>query len=327
MAWRAQFASLSEPFKNLGDRMYKQAILSLLSSSGILFAQGGITAKPTTPAIPALRTDVAGFGPIGITTALAGPIAPIAGAPYSAVAVTERVQNLADGNRIVEKTTGSVARDSKGRTQHDESLPDFILAKNGDAPHIVFIDDPVAGIHWNLDARTKTALKMVLPQMKQAAEAGNRQARLAQPVPDAPIMPPPPGAQNVFFYSAGVMPRANVQIIGKQHAEADAQLNRVDLGTQSVEGVPAQGTKITRTIPAGEVGNEQPLTITTETWFSPDLKVLVMSKTIDPRMGETTYRLTEVQRSEPSAELFQVPSDYSIKDGPKMQQFTITKDR
>ncbi len=78
----------------------------------------------------------------------------------------------------------------------------------------------------------------------------------------------------------------------------------------------AEGTRITRTIPAGSVGNEQPIVITTETWYSPDLKVLVMTKTNDPRMGETTYRLTNIQRSEPPANLFQVPDDYTVKDQP-----------
>jgi len=83
-----------------------------------------------------------------------------------------------------------------------------------------------------------------------------------------------------------------------------------------MERVLVQGTRITHTIPAGSIGNEQPIVITSETWFSPDLKVLVMSKSNDPRMGETTYKLTNIQRSEPSAALFQVPADYTIKEGP-----------
>ena len=99
---------------------------------------------------------------------------------------------------------------------------------------------------------------------------------------------------------------------------------KTDLGTQTIEGVPAQGTRITRTIPAGQVGNDQPLVITTETWMSPDLKVLVMSKTSDPRMGETTYRLTNVLRDEPDPALFQVPSDYTIQDKPSLQAFPLS---
>jgi hypothetical protein len=80
--------------------------------------------------------------------------------------------------------------------------------------------------------------------------------------------------------------------------------------------VAAQGSRVTRTIPAGSVGNEQALVITTETWYSPELKVLVMSKAEDPRMGVTTYRLTNIQRAEPPASLFEIPADYTIKDRP-----------
>jgi hypothetical protein len=64
------------------------------------------------------------------------------------------------------------------------------------------------------------------------------------------------------------------------------------------------------------MGNEQPISITTETWYSPDLKLLIMSKNTDPRIGETTYKLTDIQRSEPAATLFQVPDDYTVKDQP-----------
>ena len=103
----------------------------------------------------------------------------------------------------------------------------------------------------------------------------------------------------------------------------DANAVKTDLGKQTIEGVPAQGSKITRTIPAGQIGNEQPILITTETWYSPDLKVLVMSKTNDPRMGETIYKLANVQRTEPAATLFQPPDDYTVKEGPNtLQWFT-----
>jgi hypothetical protein len=83
-----------------------------------------------------------------------------------------------------------------------------------------------------------------------------------------------------------------------------------------VEGVVAKGTKITRTIPAGELGNDLPIVITTETWTSPELKVIVMSKSSDPRMGETTYKLTNLSRAEPEPSLFQIPADYTTKDQP-----------
>ena len=91
-------------------------------------------------------------------------------------------------------------------------------------------------------------------------------------------------------------------------------VNKEDLGTQVVEGVAATGTRITTTIPAGAIGNEQPILIVSEQWFSPELKVLVMTKHNDPRTGETTYRLTNIVQTEPARSLFEVPADYTLKE-------------
>jgi hypothetical protein len=277
-----------------------------------------VTAFAQTPAVPkdvliarpstVQLGDAAEFGPIGITAAVAGPMSTIAGAPYSAQVVTQRVQALADGNRIDQTTSGSVARDSQGRVRREESLPG-LGSGDGNGPQLVRIEDPVAGVHWTLDARTKTAIKMPFPTTKVLSKTDG-------PMPALPA-PPPIGPERTFFYSSTV-PAApgNVQIITRAVPESNANVSKTELGTQTVEGVPAQGTRVTRTIPAGAVGNEQPLVITTETWFSPDLKILVMSKTEDPRMGETTYKLTNIQRSEPSADLFQIPSDYTERSQP-----------
>jgi hypothetical protein len=250
---------------------------------------------------------MAEFGPIGITGAMAGPMATIAGAPYSAQAVTQRVQMLADGNRIEQSTSGSVARDSQGRVRRDEALPG-LSGSNGDAPHLVMIEDPVAGVHWTLDAQTKTAVKM--------PSARTKVLPVKPGVSGAPV-PPPPGPEDTFFFTAAAPgPGPGVHIISKSEISPDSKVNKTDLGTQNIEGVAAQGTRITRTIPAGTIGNDLPIVITTETWYSPELKVLVFSKTNDPRMGETTYKLTDIQRAEPAASLFQVPDDYTIRDQP-----------
>ena len=84
-----------------------------------------------------------------------------------------------------------------------------------------------------------------------------------------------------------------------------------------MEGVEADGTRTTFTIPKGQIGNEQPLSIVSERWFSPALKVLVMSRQSDPRFGETTYRLANINRSEPSPALFEIPSDFTVEEGPR----------
>jgi TonB family protein len=88
------------------------------------------------------------------------------------------------------------------------------------------------------------------------------------------------------------------------------------LGKQSIEGVEAEGTRSTVTFPAGAMGNERAINIVSERWYSPELQIVVMTKHSDPRFGETSYRLTNINRSEPSRTLFEVPSDYTLKEEP-----------
>src|ERR1700761_1191951 len=128
--------------------MYKMIVIAILSAAAML-AQTASTSRDPGPQVQtAIRIgDAAEFGPIGITTAMAGPMNTVAGAPYSAEAVTERIQTLADGNRIEQTTSGSVARDSQGRVRRDEGLSG-LTSPNGDAPHLVLIVDPIAGVHW-----------------------------------------------------------------------------------------------------------------------------------------------------------------------------------
>jgi len=83
---------------------------------------------------------------------------------------------------------------------------------------------------------------------------------------------------------------------------------------KTIEGVAVDGRKTTTTIPAGTIGNEQPIVITSEEWRSPELNVLVMTKHADPRTGESTYRLQNIVRAEPDRSLFMVPADYTVKD-------------
>ena len=111
---------------------------------------------------------------------------------------------------------------------------------------------------------------------------------------------PPPGEEGAHF-----------EFFGSSKAEAKTE----KLEARNVEGVQAEGTRITTTIPAGDIGNEQPIQIVDERWYSPELQVVVMTRHSDPRFGETTYRLTSIQRGEPSPALFQVPSDYAVKEG------------
>jgi hypothetical protein len=92
---------------------------------------------------------------------------------------------------------------------------------------------------------------------------------------------------------------------------------KADLGTSTINGVVAQGTKTTHTIPAGAIGNASPIVSTSETWYSTELQTVVASKHSDPRAGQMSYSLSNIERSEPSAALFQVPAGYTVTDAPK----------
>ncbi len=286
--------------------MFKAAVLSAVCAACALCQVRTEGAKPAV----SVRTGEAGFAVAGVTGAMMGPVGKIAGAPYSAEVVTQHVQTLADGNRIEQTTGGSVARDSQGRVRRDEALP-ALVGSNGEAPHLIMIDDPVAQVHWTLDAQTKTATKMPMPPMPPPPPPPGKPGAVFEMGVPAPPMPPEPPAK-AYFATTAVAPAFSFT------TRLDSKTaSKTDLGLQTVEGVPAQGTRVTRTIEAGQMGNSLPIVITTETWFSPDLKVLISSKSSDPRIGETTYKLTNIQRAEPDPSLFQVPADYTIRDQPQ----------
>jgi hypothetical protein len=100
----------------------------------------------------------------------------------------------------------------------------------------------------------------------------------------------------------------------KEGVSADSRRKTESLGKQVIEGVEVELTRTTLTIPAGEIGNSLPIEVVDETWYSPELQVVVMTKHRDPRSGETTYRLTNINRSEPDRTLFEVPADYTVRE-------------
>ncbi len=94
------------------------------------------------------------------------------------------------------------------------------------------------------------------------------------------------------------------------------------LGKQVIEGIEAEGTRTTITIPAGKIGNDQPLEIVSERWYSPVLQEVILSKHSDPLYGVNTYQLKNINRSEPATSLFQPPTDYTQKEdqGPRQKR-------
>ncbi len=207
----------------------------------------------------------------------------VQGAPYSAQAVTQFTQTLANGDHIQRTTTASMARDSQGRTRTERSFGAIgALSAEGRGARAVMIFDPVASKSYVLDAQSRTARSMPIP----AAKSGTPHARPER----------------------------------TERSQASAKTE--DLGTQVIQGLSAQGKRVTRAIPAGKEGNEKEIDIVTETWYSPDLQVVVgdEQKTSDPRFGESTYQLNAITRAEPDPSLFAVPSDYAVKEGRPMMR-------
>ena len=223
-------------------------------------------------------------GPIGERIEVLGfegmhPGKVVTGAPFSATATSESVQTLADGSHITRKTQTVLFRDGQGRFRKETTVQGFgPLAASGQAKTFVIIHDAVAGTIFALDPGQKIAHQ--LPNLHGHGSAASGELK------DKKIG----GADNV---------------------------QTEDLGKQTINGISAQGTRYTRTIPAGQIGNEKALTIVLESWYSPDLQLVVMSKRNDPRFGETTYNVSNIQQKEPDASLFSVPAGYTIKqDGP-----------
>ena len=262
----------------------------------------------------------------------------VKGAPYSGEAVTESVQVLGDGNRIVNRFTSTVYRDAEGRTRRDQTLKGLGVLGNGNEPlQTIFINDPVAGVTYSLDSRSHIAHKstpftfefMRKPgTMGGGADAeGNFEFKIApgegngNVIMTAPLPGPPPQGPGARIAVTTQTERVNIAggagastYVFRTSSGPNANQKKEDLGKQMIEGVQAEGTRTTVTIPAGEIGNERAIEMVSERWYSPELQLVVMTRHSDPRSGETTYKLTNINRTEPAKSLFEVPSDYTIKE-------------
>ena len=260
----------------------------------------------------------------------------VKGAPYSAEAVTESVQVLGDGNRIINKFTSNVYRDSEGRTRREQTLKGLGVLGTGNEPlRTIFINDPVGGVTYSLDSRSRTAHKStpfkleMLPKGLAGGDAEGRRfefkvapgASSGNMIVTTPLgaAPPPPNGRiavaETEHFNIGTGPGSGgASYVFRKRSDANAV--KENLGKQMIEGVEAEGTRTTITIAAGEIGNERPIEIVSERWYSPELQLVVMTRHSDPRSGETTYKLTNINRTEPAKSLFEVPSDFTVKEGP-----------
>ena len=253
----------------------------------------------------------------------------VTGAPYSAQITSEFEQTLSDGNKIDRKTATTVYRDGQGRTRREQTLPAIgPYAASTTPPQAIFINDPVAGVTYVLDPVHKTARKMPRPNILPAV-AG-------QPGPGGPGRGPGRGPGGPGGPPPGNVPQGNAgpgpgrrgpggPPPGNGPRPQDANVNTESLGNQNIEGILVQGTRVTRSIPAGTVGNQQPIQVTNERWYSPDLKLNLVVKSVDPMRGTNTTTLSNIRRDEPAASLFQVPADYTVQEPPKGPRMMIRK--
>jgi hypothetical protein len=240
-------------------------------------------------AIPAL-----GFAQLGVSsgTTTGGPLSglPVLNAPLSADATTTLRQTLSDGTRITRTGTARYYRDAMGRVRIEQKilgLGSLNPAAEGQV-RITVQPDPTIGMVYTLDPGTRTARRG--PRFAADAAVGGGRT----------FAVPLGGVRFMDFYRAAERPPRNSTAVEEL------------LGNRKIEGIDAVGRRVTTTIPAGEFGNDRPIEIHDERWESPELKMLVYSQTSDPRFGVVEYRLTNIRRIEPSANLFEVPSDYAV---------------
>jgi len=198
----------------------------------------------------------------------------ITGKPYSASTTTEIVQTLPDGNRIVQHSSSVIYRDSQGRTRREQTFPSF-NTHPGETK--IFIDDPVAQTAYVLDpheniAHTVSSSREVMLKLERTSDT---------------------------------MSNVKLPKLDEQH-----DIVTDPLGAKNIQGVSCIGKRQTITISAGQVGNERPIAIVTETWFSPDIEAVVQSSTTDPRFGQTTYTVNNLQLKDQPIALFTLPGNY-----------------
>jgi hypothetical protein len=198
-------------------------------------------------------------------------------APYSAEAITETRQVLEDGTRIEQRHGYKIYRDSQGR-----------MRRESESGTEVWIVDPVANTSYVLDVAKQEARSM--PLWVPLADSKER---------------------------AFIQHKQNEQIIAPidKNARFEPSTRWISLGRQLVEGVEAEGRQTVDTIGVGEIGNDRPIVITSETWYSPELQLQVKTRRYDPRSGESTFRLSNLRRGDPAPDLFRVPVNYRMVSG------------
>jgi len=232
--------------------------------------------------------------------------APVKGAPYCAQETSEHTQKLADGTNIDRKSVVSVCRDSEGRERRETEA-------------MISIMDPVAGVSYHLNKADHSGTRGkigVLQTDKLTASQGGAVSGAGGVIR---VFPMPnrvdvADAGPVSGGRGGGRGDGTMGARGGRGGAANSNETNESLGVKTIEGVEAEGTRTTRVIPAGQIGNDRPIQSVFETWFSTELHAAVLRRTVDPMNGTTVTQLTGIQRSEPDPAVFRVPADYALRD-------------
>lgn len=247
-------------------------------------------------------------GVIGSFSGIGFPSTP--GQPFSADVIEETDRSLADGNHIHRENHGRIFRDSQGRTRNETEMGNFAP---GARPLLhIMIADPVEGRFILLNPEQKTATvnhygtrTSAVSGLSIPTQPANNTAK-----PDA-------STAAITQPSAPQQPLRVIRDPSGTQASGKPQFSQEDLGTTEIEGYTVTGTRYTRTIPAGQMGNDQPITTTSERWFSQDLKMDLLNTSESPESGKHVRKLVNIRLGDPDPLLFQVPVDYTVKETPQ----------
>jgi len=296
----------------------------LTMTAAACLAAGALVAQTATPGGRGMGAGFQQAGMLGgnesgwqilpVQPARPGAATAVSGSPFSATEERKTVQTLGDGTVLERSDSNLLYRDNYGRTRTEQTR---------DGKTTVTISDPEGHFMAQIDPAARTARKITLvgggiriaPVAAPTAVAREAEERVAAAGAQAGRGDATLAAVALTLQQKMAAEKAAVEKMAAERGastEAAANTTTEDLGVLTVNGVAAQGTRTTLTIPAGKIGNNRDIKVVNERWYSQELQMLVKSVNSDPRFGTTTYQLTNISRANPDAGLFQIPSDYTI---------------
>jgi len=204
-------------------------------------------------------------------------IPPIPNHPFSATLQAEWIRYTGEGGTITLANERPIARDSQGRIYQQRWILVPKYGKVKSQMNWIQIADPKQHTLYSCSpGRHICELETYDPTSELAA------AEPRKPIPNGALV--------------------------QDHLTVE------DLGTRTIAGVETVGRRETNTIDVGAIGNDQPLTATSETWHSQELAINLLSIRTGPMVGKQNFTITELSATEPDPDLFKVPAGYDIRD-------------